>query len=444
MELDLVAGDQAAVRMRKHDGLIVGIDTGGTFTDIVVLHPDGKVTINKSPTTPKHFSQGVKDAVQVAAESLGMTSAEFLSRTSMFKHGTTVATNALINRRGAKVGLITTRGFEDTIYVMRAVGRVDGLDEMEIKHVTKVTKPTPLVPKSLIRGIYERIDYRGDVVVPIDKAGVRAAVKDLVDNSGVDAIAVCFLFSWMNPEHENEVRTAIGELYPDRVIPVTLSYEIAPQMGEYARSNTTVVNAFLWNTIDKYISGLNQELQTLGLPDDMMVMQANGGIVRPEQMTGIGTLQSGPAGGMIATQYVASVLGHANVITGDMGGTSFDVGLLTEGSLTHAREPIAERFRLLQPMINVESIGAGGGTIARIDPVTGRLLVGPDSAGADPGPIVYGMGGSLVTVTDANVVLGYIDPDFFLGGRRKLDKAAAEKAIHEQIAQPLGLSTVEA
>jgi N-methylhydantoinase A len=444
MELDLVAGDQTAVRMRKHDGFIVGIDTGGTFTDIVVLHPDGKVTINKSPTTPKQFSQGVTDAVQVAAESLGMTSTEFLSRTSMFKHGTTVATNALINRRGAKVGLITTRGFEDTIYVMRAVGRVDGLDEMEIKHVTKVTKPTPLVPKSLIRGVYERIDYRGDVVVPIDKAGVRAAVKDLVDNGGVEAIAVCFLFSWMNPEHENEVRAAIAELYPDRVIPVTLSYEIAPQMGEYARSNTTVVNAFLWNTIDKYISGLNQALQASGLPDDMMVMQANGGIVRPEQMTGIGTLQSGPAGGMIATQYVASVLGHANVITGDMGGTSFDVGLLTEGSLTHAREPIAERFRLLQPMIDVESIGAGGGTVARIDPVTGRLLVGPDSAGADPGPIVYGMGGLLVTVTDANVVLGYIDPDFFLGGRRKLDKAAAERAIHEQIAQPLGLSTVEA
>ena len=171
-----------------------------------------------------------------------------------------------------------------------------------------------------------------------------------------------------------------------------------------------------------------------------MVMQANGGIVRPSQMTGIGTLQSGPAGGMIATAFVAQTLKHPNVITADMGGTSFDVGLLTDYAYTHAREPIAERFRLLQPMIDVESIGAGGGTIARIDAVTGRLLVGPDSAGADPGPICYGTGGTQVTVTDANVVLGYIDPDYFLGGRRKLDKKAAEEAIVRLIAKPLNLT----
>jgi N-methylhydantoinase A len=215
-------------------------------------------------------------------------------------------------------------------------------------------------------------------------------------------------------------------------------------MGEYARSNTTIVNSFLWNTIDRYVSGLNTELRKGGLRDDVMVMQANGGIVRPAQMTGVGTLQSGPAGGMIATAFVARTLGHPNVITGDMGGTSFDVGLLTDGQFSHAREPIAERFRLLQPMIAVESIGAGGGTIARVDPVTGRLLVGPDSAGADPGPICYGMGGTQVTVTDANVVLGYIDPDYFLGGRRKLDRKAAEDAIERLIARPLKLPTVEA
>ena len=422
------------------NGFVVGIDTGGTFTDIVVLHPDGRITINKSPTTPKNFAQGVQDAVVIAAASLGLSTRGFLERTSMFKHGTTVATNALITRRGAKVGLITTRGFEDTIYIMRAVGRVDGLSEMEIKHVTKVTKPTPLVPRPLIKGVYERVDYKGDVVVPLDLAGVREAVRELVDSDGVEAIAVCLLFSWMNPAHENEVKRIVRELYPDRRIAVTLSHEIAPQMGEYARSNTTVVNSFLWNTIDRYISGLNSELKSSGLPDDIMVMQANGGIVRPSQMTGIGTLQSGPAGGMIATAFVAQTLKHPNVITADMGGTSFDVGLLTDYAYTHAREPIAERFRLLQPMIDVESIGAGGGTIARIDAVTGRLLVGPDSAGADPGPICYGTGGTQVTVTDANVVLGYIDPDYFLGGRRKLDKKAAEEAIVRLIAKPLNLT----
>ena len=435
----------------KHDGFIVGIDTGGTFTDIVVLHADGAVTINKSATTPKNFSQGVIDAVQVAAKSLGLNSEQFLAKTAMFKHGTTVATNALITRRGAKVGLLTTRGFEDTIFVMRAIGRVDGLDEMEIKHVTKVTKPTPLVPRQRVRGVYERIDHKGGVTVPLDRDGVRAAVRDLVENEGVEAIAVSLLFSWMNPTHELEVASIVREYLVDRIggghnnpIPVTLSHELAPQMGEYARTNTAIVNAFLWGTIDRYVGNLNAQLRDQGLRDDVMVMQANGGIVRPQQMTGVGTLSSGPAGGMIATKFMAEVLGHPNVITGDMGGTSFDVGLLTEHRLGHAREPIAERMRLLQPMIDVESIGAGGGTIARVDPVTNRLLVGPDSAGADPGPIVYGMGGQQVTVTDANVVLGYIDPDYFLGGRRRLDKAAAEAAIERLIAKPLGLSTIEA
>ena len=362
----------------------------------------------------------------------------------MFKHGTTVATNALIVRRGAKVGLITTRGFEDTVYVMRAVGRVDGLDEMEIKHVTKVTKPTPLVPRQSIRGVYERIDYKGEVVVPLDVEGVRNAVRELVEKREVEAIAVCLLFSWMNPAHEKQVAAIVKELFPDRDLPVTLSHELAPQMGEYARSNTAIVNSFLWNTIDRYVSGLNKQLKSSGLREDMMVMQANGGIVRPEQMTGVGTLQSGPAGGMIATAFVARTLGHPNVITADMGGTSFDVGLLTDYEFALAREPIAERFRLLQPMIDVESIGAGGGTIARVDPVTRRLLVGPDSAGADPGPICYGMGGTQVTVTDANVVLGYIDPDYFLGGRRKLDWKASEEAIERLIARPLNLTTIEA
>jgi N-methylhydantoinase A len=423
---------------------IVGIDTGGTFTDIVVLHPNGEVSINKSPTTPKDFAQGVIDAVDVAAKSLGTERVAFLDNTAMFKHGTTVATNALIVRRGAKVGLITTRGFEDTVYVMRAVGRVDGLDEMEIKHVTKVTKPMPLVARQSIRGVYERIDYKGAVVVPLDEAGVREAVRALVDEQKVEAIAVCLLFSWMNASHEKRVAELIREIYPDRDLPVTLSHELAPQMGEYARSNTAIVNSFLWTTIDRYVSGLNRKLKSLGLRNDIMVMQANGGIVRPSQMTGVGTMQSGPAGGMIATAFVAKTLGHPNVITGDMGGTSFDVGLLTNYQYMHAREPIAERFRLLQPMIDVESIGAGGGTIARVDQVTGRLLVGPDSAGADPGPISYGMGGTQVTVTDANVVLGYIDPDYFLGGRRKLDKKAAEDAVEREIARPLKLSTIEA
>ncbi|MHA1108410.1 MAG: hydantoinase/oxoprolinase family protein [Alphaproteobacteria bacterium] len=424
--------------------LIVGIDTGGTFTDIVVLHPDGAVTIDKSATTPQDFAQGVINAVQTAADALDMSSGELLARTQMFKHGTTVATNALITRRGPRIGLITTRGFEDTVFVMRAIGRVDGLDEMEVRHGTAVTKPIPLVKRRDIRGIFERIDFRGEVVVPLDEESVRETVRELVEGDGIEAIAVSLLFSWMNPAHELRIAEIVEEVCPDRDVRVTLSHLLAPQMGEYSRSNTALADSFIGGTIERYVSGLGRALRDNGLEEDLMVMQANGGIVRPDQMTGVGSLQSGPAGGMIATKFVAEALGHPNVITGDMGGTSFDVGLLAGYKLAYAREPITERFRLLQPMIDVQSIGAGGGTIARIDPITGRLLVGPDSAGADPGPICYAMGGAEVTVTDVNLILGYLDPKYFLGGRRSLDKAAAEGALSEKIAGPLGMSMIEA
>jgi N-methylhydantoinase A len=424
---------------------IIGIDTGGTFTDVTVLSPNGETVINKAATTPRDFSLGVMNALEVTAESMGMDRATLLRRSSVLKHGTTVATNAMITRTGSKVGLLTTKGHEDAVFIMRAVGRVDGLDEMEIRHVTKVTKPEPLVQRLDVRGIYERLDFRGEVLAPLDEDDAREAIRYLVDERGVDAIAVCLLFGWKNPLHEKRIVELIRAMYGDRGLTVTASHAIAPMSGEYARINTTVANSFLDRTMRGYVDGLRRRLHGEGLREGgIMLMQGNGGIVRPEEMTAVGSLQSGPAGGMIATQYVAGRLGHDNVITTDMGGTSFDVGLLTLGALHYARSPIVERARLLQPLIEVESIGAGGGTIARVEALTRRLMVGPASAGADPGPVAYGMGGKAVTVTDANIVLGYINPDYFLGGRRKLDRKAAERAIRTQIAEPLGLSTVEA
>lgn len=423
---------------------MVGVDTGGTFTDIAVLTSAGELFLDKAPTTPHDFSRGILHAVREVAGSMGIPPGELLSRTGMFKQGSTVATNALITRSGGRVGFITTRGFEDTTLVMRAIGRAEGLPEIEIKHVTKVTKPDPLVPRGLIRGVSERVDYAGEVLIPLNLEEAESAVRFLVEQEKVDALAVSFLFSWLNPAHELALRELIRRLYPDDGLFVTLSHELAPVAGEYGRANTTIINSYLGPLVQRYVEGLDGRLQTSGFRGTLMVMQSNGGIVHKDQVTAVGNLQSGPAGGMIATSYMASLLGHANVISTDMGGTSFDVGIFSDGYWHYAREPVAQRFRIVQPMIDIESIGAGGGTIASVDPATGRLLVGPRSAGASPGPVCYDEGGGEVTVTDANVVLGLIDPDYFLGGRKKLDREKARRALEERIAAPLGISAVEA
>ena len=422
----------------------VGVDIGGTFTDVVVLSGNGEVHINKAPTTPADFSDGVLDAIHEAAAALGLSRPEFLQRTDMIKHGSTVATNALITRKGVSVGFITTRGFEDTTLIMRAVGRVDGLPEEEVRRVTSITKPEPLVAPEQIRGVPERIDTEGEVVIPLDRESVKAAVRDLVENQGVDAIAVSLLHAWRNPVHEEAIGQIVAGLYPDGRVFCTLGSRLSQVAGEYARANTAIADAFVGPTVRKYLSSLESQIRAEGFAGRILAMQGNGGLTSHDVATPISTLQSGPAGGMLASAYMAERLGHKRAVTADMGGTSFDVGVLDEGYWRYADEPIFERFRILQPITDITSIGAGGGTMARVDEATGRLIVGPESAGARPGPVCYGLGGETPTVTDADLVLGYIDPDYFLGGRRKLDLDRARRAIETRLAKPLGLSTVEA
>jgi len=402
----------------------VGVDTGGTFTDVVIMSPSGEVWNAKAPTTPDDFSRGVMDALSEAARTLGMERAQLLSHTVLFKHGSTVATNALITRSGAKVGFITTRGFEDTTEIMRAIGRVDGLSDEQIRHVTWVTKPEPLVPRERIIGVRERIDYRGEIIVPLNRQDVMAAIRQLVQEEKVEAIAVSFLHAWSNSAHEDEVRKLALEADPSGKIYWSFGSALSKVAGEYARANTAIINSFLGPTVKRYLADLDHKLRDGGLEGPFLIMQGNGGVAHIEHATPIANLQSGPAGGMIASAFVAKLLGHPNVITTDMGGTSFDVGLITEGYWRYANEPIVERFRILQPIIDIKSIGAGGGTIARVDTATGRLLVGPESAGASPGPVCYDSGGEEITVTDADLILGIIDPNYFLGGspsRRQRD-----------------------
>ena len=430
--------------MAAQQQYIVGVDTGGTFTDVVVMGGSGEIWTAKAPTTPDDFSRGVMDALEEAAKVVGVRRGQLLGRTALFKHGSTVATNALITHSGVKVGLIATKGFEDTTEIMRAIGRVDGLSEEEIRHVTWVTKPEPFVPRERILGVRERIDYLGQEIVPLNRRDVMAAIRYLIDEEKVEAIAVSFLHAWANPKHEEEVLSLALEADPSRRVYWSFGSALSLVAGEYARANTAIINSYLGPTVARYLKDLEGKLRDDGLKGLFLIMQGNGGAAHREHVTPIANLQSGPAGGMIASSYVAGLLGHKNVITTDMGGTSFDVGLVTEGYWRYAQEPIVERFRILQPIIDIESIGAGGGTIARVDPDTGRLMVGPKSAGASPGPVCYDAGGEEVTVTDADLVLGIIDPNYFLGGRKKLNKQKAEKTIAEKIARPLKLAVTEA
>jgi N-methylhydantoinase A len=423
---------------------IIGVDTGGTFTDVVVLSNDGEVWTAKASTTPDDFSRGVMDAVAEAAQTVGIETSELLGLTTLFKHGSTVATNALITHSGCKVGFITTKGFEDTTEIMRAIGRVDGLSADEIKHVTWITKPEPFVPRERIIGVRERMDYQGNEIVPLNRADVMEAIRRLIEEDKVEAIAVSLMHAWANPKHEEEIRALTSEADPHRKVYWSFGSSLSQVAGEYARANTAVLNSYLGPTVERYLKGLESKLQSGGLNGSLLIMQGNGGVAHREHVSAIANLQSGPAGGMIASAHVAGLLNHKNVITTDMGGTSFDVGLITEGYWRYAQEPIVERFRMLQPIIDIESIGAGGGTIAQVEPETGRLLVGPRSAGASPGPVCYDAGGEQVTVTDADVALGIIDPNYFLGGRKNLNKEKSVKAIEEKIARPLKLKMHEA
>ncbi|MBI3078997.1 MAG: hydantoinase/oxoprolinase family protein [Deltaproteobacteria bacterium] len=430
--------------MTTQQSFVVGVDTGGTFTDVVVLTEAGEVVMSKAPTTPWDFSIGVLDAIGEAARQMGLSPRDLLARTAMLKHGSTVATNALITRSGVRVGFITTSGFEDTTLIMRAIGRVDGLPEQQVRHTMFVTKPEPLVPRERIRGVKERVDYPGQVLVPLDLEAVRQAVHELVEEEKVEALAVSLLHAWANPVHERAIRDLARNLLPDKGLYWCFGSDLSQVAGEYARANTAILNSYVGPTVQRYLGNLEEKLRAGSFHGPLLIMQGNGGVAHREQVTPIANLQSGPAGGMIASAYVAGLMGHRNVITTDMGGTSFDVGLITEGYWRYAQEPIFERFRILQPIIDVESIGAGGGTIARVEPGTGRLLVGPESAGASPGPVCYDQGGEEVTVTDADLMLGIIDPHYFLGGRQVLNMEKARRAIEERIARPLGLAGVEA
>lgn len=424
------------------DTLYVGVDTGGTFTDVVVMDGAGRVVTDKAPTTAHALEEGVLAGLSLIADSRGETLEQMLGQVVSFGHGTTQATNALIERRGTPTGLLTTRGFGDTILIQRLMGFTAGMPTETLGRFSARRYPDPLVPRRLIAEVPERVDQAGTVLLALDEDAARREVRRLRD-AGAEAFAVSLLWSFRNPAHEQRIAEIIREEVGDAAY-VSLSSDVNPVLGEYERTATTVLNSYLGPTVERYLERLEKTLRDAGLRGRFSVLNSIGGVMgaRDAAAKSVLLLASGPTGGVLGSHFLAQELGHRNVITTDMGGTSFDVGLVVADRPVVSQVTEVAQYHVAVPMVNITAIGAGGGSIAEV--VAGELRVGPASAGAFPGPVCYRRGGTRVTVTDADVVLGVIDPEVFLGGRMNLDKEGATEAIRTQIAEPLGLSVIEA
>jgi len=411
----------------------IGIDVGGTFTDIVLIDDvTGQIHYTKVLTTHHDLTEGVITGID---RMLGMTGIRF-GQVDYLVHGTTIGTNALIERKGARTGLITTDGMRDILEIGRIERPDAGLYDIF------VDTPAPLVPRYLRREVRERVGADGSVVVPLDEEIVRSEVAFL-KKQAVESIAICFIFGFRNPSHERRVRQICEEMFPQAT--VSISSEIAPEFREFERTSTTVISAYLQPVLDRYLDKLEGRLAERYGRVDLRIMQASGGSMTTEDARGraVNIVNSGPAGGALAAAYVGQLTGDRRIISVDMGGTSFDIGLIVDGEPRMAPESQFEGFPVKMPILDVHAIGAGGGSLAWIDQ-GGALNVGPESAGSAPGPACYGLGGERPTVTDANLVLGRLNADYFLGGEMKLRLELAQKAIRTHVAEPLRISLEEA
>jgi N-methylhydantoinase A len=419
----------------------LGVDIGGTFTDLVLVSDDGQLTATKVPSTPPEFERGFLVGVEKLAGLRGETGRDVLSSCDVVLHGTTVATNSVLQMRGAKVGVITTRGHRDALPIMRSSGRAKGLSPEAVLHSSVQTLPAPIVDPTLIYEVDERVDAQGTVVVTLDEEQVRAAVRAMIEE-GVEAIAVCFLWSVANAAPELRARELALEIAPD--VFVNCSHEASSRMGEYERFTAATLNAFLGPETRGYLSRLAEGLAEGGLDGRLLIMQASGGVAAEERASRLPTLTigSGPSAGVAASLDLAGRRGEADVIATDMGGTSFDVALISDGKPVRARTTIVNQYEFFLPRTDIRSIGSGGGSIIWFDEASRTLKVGPASAGARPGPVCYGQGGTRPTLTDANLLLGYLNPGNFLGGAIALEVDAARAAL-EREGEPLGMSAVE-
>ena len=411
----------------------IGIDVGGTFTDLVAVDGHGRVVLAKTASTPRDPSLGVMEGLELLTADLGKDLASLLDETERIVHGTTVATNALLERKGAKVGLLTTEGHRDIIEMR------EGLKDE--RYNLRMPPPVPIVPRALRIGVRERLRFDGSVEIPLSRASLASGVRKLLQ-AGVDAVAVCYLHAYRDPGHELVTRQYVETRLPEAYM--SLSSEVLPQIKEYERVCTTVVNAYVGPTLSRYLMHLADRLRSAGYRRDVLIMQSHGGVAPLVEAVRLaaGAILSGPAGGIAGSRYCTHLLGEGNLISFDMGGTSTDIAVVEGGEPFLTGDKLVGGLKVALSSLDIHTLGAGGGSIAHVD-LGGILHVGPESAGADPGPACYAKGGMAATVTDANLVLGYLAPGNFLGGRRQLDTGAAATAV-EAIARQLRLTAVAA
>jgi N-methylhydantoinase A/oxoprolinase/acetone carboxylase beta subunit len=425
----------------------IDIDIGGTFTDCHA-RSDGRRVWCKTRTTTYDLSVGMNEVIAEAASRLGIDVSKLLADTEIIRYSTTLAMNRLIERKGPKLGLLVTEGVEDTTLIGRGTQWADGIPVKYQRNIARIERPDPLIPKELIVGVKERIDSNGNVIRPLHEEDLLAKIKYLVDQ-GVRGFVVTFLWSFLNPVHERRIKEIIEDEYLPSYLgamPVFLSSEIAPRIYEYPRTMMTVLNAYLHQSMYEELSGIGDELRERQYQRPMMMIHNTGGMASVLRTSAVNTYNGGPVAGLMGSSHIGRLYGYRNVVTTDMGGTSFDIGMVAEGSPRFYQfMPVIDRWLVDATIVDTHSIGAGGGSIARVNElIANRVEVGPESAGSMPGPAAYNQGGAEPTVTDADVVLGYINSDFFHGGAIKLDKGRAERAVGDRIAKPLGISVEEA
>ncbi|MGQ0503229.1 MAG: hydantoinase/oxoprolinase family protein [Panacagrimonas sp.] len=424
----------------------VAVDIGGTFTDCFMVSNEHTIQ-SKALTTHHNLALGFREALQAGCDKLGLQVLDVLSQVDSVRYATTLGTNALIQRKGPKVALLITAGFESSVPLSRGRGYGEGLDMRAQQDLPGACRPEALVPVPMIAGVRERMDAVGNVLMPLDEDDLRDKIRTLVDR-GAQSFCVSLVNAVANPVHERRIQEVLLEEYPEHLLgamPIVMSHKVAGRKGEYVRTSSTIIDAFLHDVMYHGLSSLELNLRESSYRKPMLVIHNSGGMAQLNSTDALQTIHSGPVAGVSASEHLAREADLGNVICTDMGGTSFDIGLVVEGGVKHYDfNPVIERWMVSVPMIHLVTLGAGGGSICRYDRMYNTVQVGPTSAGSDPGPACYDRGGLRPTVTDADLVLGYLDPLNYAGGQIRLKASRARQAIEEAICEELDVSAVEA